>query len=56
VVVLCGVMAALLTNDVVAVALAPVLLNLCIARRLNPVPYLLALACSVNAGSISRAT
>ncbi|MEM7025276.1 MAG: SLC13 family permease, partial [Pseudomonadota bacterium] len=50
---LCGIMSALLTNDVVAVALTPVLLNLCIARRLNPVPYLLALAFSVNAGSIA---
>ena len=53
VVALCGFTAALLTNDVIAVALAPVLLNLCIARRLNPIPYLLALACSVNAGSIA---
>jgi Na+/H+ antiporter NhaD/arsenite permease-like protein len=53
VVAVCGVMSALLTNDVIAVALAPVLLNLCIARRLNPIPYLLALACSTNAGSIA---
>jgi Na+/H+ antiporter NhaD/arsenite permease-like protein len=53
IVALCGGLAALLTNDVVAVALAPVLLNLCITRRLNPIPYLLALACSVNAGSIA---
>jgi len=53
VVILCGALAALLTNDVMAVALTPVLLNLCIARRLNPVPYLLALACSVNAGAIA---
>ncbi len=37
----------------IAVALAPVILNLCIVRRLNPVPYLLALACSTNAGSIA---
>jgi Na+/H+ antiporter NhaD/arsenite permease-like protein len=41
------------SGPVMAVALAPVLLNLCIARRLNPIPYLLALACSVNAGSIA---
>jgi Na+/H+ antiporter NhaD/arsenite permease-like protein len=53
VVALCGGLSALLTNDVIAVALAPVLLDLCVARRLNPVPYLLALACSVNAGSIA---
>ncbi|MCG8548191.1 MAG: citrate transporter, partial [Alphaproteobacteria bacterium] len=31
----------------------PVLLGLCIDRRLNPVPFLLALACSTNAGSIA---
>jgi Na+/H+ antiporter NhaD/arsenite permease-like protein len=53
VVALCGVTSALLTNDVIAVALAPVILNLCIVRRLNPVPYLLGLACSTNAGSIA---
>jgi Na+/H+ antiporter NhaD/arsenite permease-like protein len=53
VVALCGFTAAVLTNDVIAVALAPVLLNLCIARKLNPIPYLLALACSVNAGAIA---
>jgi len=46
-----GVMAALLTNDVVALAMAPLIIQLCVERRLNPVPYLLAMACSVNAGS-----
>jgi Na+/H+ antiporter NhaD/arsenite permease-like protein len=48
-----GVMSALLTNDVVAVALVPVLLGLCVNRGLNPVPFLLALACSTNGGSIA---
>ena len=46
-----GVMAALLTNDVVALAMAPLIVQLCIERRLNPVPFLLGMACSVNAGS-----
>jgi Na+/H+ antiporter NhaD/arsenite permease-like protein len=46
-----GVMAALLTNDVIALAMAPLIVQLCVERRLNPVPYLLAMACSVNAGS-----
>ena len=46
-----GGMAALLTNDVVALAMAPLIVQLCVERRLNPVPYLLAMACSVNAGS-----
>ncbi|MEM7122114.1 MAG: SLC13 family permease [Pseudomonadota bacterium] len=50
---LAGVMSALLTNDVVAVALAPVLLGYCIDRKLNPVPFLLALACGTNVGSIA---
>ncbi len=53
VVALCGAMSALLTNDVVAVALAPVLLGYCIERKHNPVPFLLALALSCNAGSIA---
>jgi Na+/H+ antiporter NhaD/arsenite permease-like protein len=46
-----GAMAAVLTNDVVALAMAPLIVQLCVERRLNPVPYLLAMACSVNAGS-----
>jgi Na+/H+ antiporter NhaD/arsenite permease-like protein len=53
VIILSGSMSAFLTNDVVAVALAPVLLGICINRRLNPVPFLLALAFSANAGSIA---
>jgi Na+/H+ antiporter NhaD/arsenite permease-like protein len=48
---LSGILAALLTNDVVAIAMAPVLIRLSIQKRLNPVPYLLGMACSVNAGS-----
>jgi len=31
--------------------MAPVLIDVCLARRLNPIPYLLALACSANVGS-----
>lgn len=48
-----GTMSAFLTNDVIAVALAPVLLQACVVRQLNPVPFLLALAFSANAGSIA---
>ncbi len=44
-------LSAVLTNNVVAVAMAPLLVDLCAARRLNPVPYLLALACASNVGS-----
>lgn len=53
VIALSGVMSAFLTNDVIAVALVPVLLGLCVDRGLNPVPFLLALACSTNGGSIA---
>ncbi|MEM9196016.1 MAG: SLC13 family permease, partial [Myxococcota bacterium] len=53
VVVASGAASAILTNDVIAVAFAPVLLGLCIRRKLNPLPFLLALAFSANAGSIA---
>ncbi len=46
-----GVMSALLTNDVVCLAIAPVLVDVCVRRRLDPVPFLLALAAAANVGS-----
>ncbi|QDT98788.1 anion transporter [Gimesia aquarii] len=48
---LTGAFSALLTNDVVCLAVAPLLSHLCIEKKLNPVPYLLALACAANIGS-----
>lgn len=48
-----AVLSAVLTNDVVAVAMAPLLVDGCVARRLNPVPYLLALGFAANAGSVA---
>ena len=53
VILIVGIMSAFLTNDVIAVALAPVLLQVCAVRQLNPIPFLLALAFSANAGSIA---
>ncbi|HRK33121.1 MAG TPA: anion transporter [Candidatus Hydrogenedentes bacterium] len=44
-------LAAVLTNDVICLAVTPVLLEGCSRRNLNPVPYLLALACASNIGS-----
>ncbi|MFL6582604.1 MAG: anion transporter [Burkholderiales bacterium] len=44
-------LSAVFSNDVVCLAMAPVLIDVCLARRLNPVPFLLALACSANVGS-----
>lgn len=48
-----GGLSALLTNDVVAVAMAPLLVAACEARRLNPVPFLLGLGFGANAGSVA---
>jgi Na+/H+ antiporter NhaD/arsenite permease-like protein len=46
-----GGLSAMLANDIVCLAMAPVLIEVCTHRRLNPVPYLLALACAANVGS-----
>jgi Na+/H+ antiporter NhaD/arsenite permease-like protein len=46
-----GVASALLTNDVVCLATAPVLADVCVRRGLDPVPFLLGLAAAANVGS-----
>jgi Na+/H+ antiporter NhaD/arsenite permease-like protein len=46
-----GGLSAALTNDVVCLAMTPVLGEGCVRRRLDPVPYLLGLACASNIGS-----
>ena len=51
VVVVAGVLSALLANDIVCLAVAPLLLEGCARRGLAPLPYLLALACAANVGS-----
>jgi Na+/H+ antiporter NhaD/arsenite permease-like protein len=51
VIVASGGLSAVLANDIVCLAMAPVLIEVCTHRRLNPVPYLLALACAANIGS-----
>jgi Na+/H+ antiporter NhaD/arsenite permease-like protein len=50
-IVIVAALSAVFSNDVVCLAMAPVLIDVCLARRLNPVPFLLALACSANVGS-----
>ncbi|MGV2981776.1 SLC13 family permease [Camelimonas sp. ID_303_24] len=47
-----GVMAAVLTKDVVMVAMTPLLVSITMARKLNPVPFLLAFCFGVNTGSV----
>lgn len=44
-------LSAVFSNDIVCLAVAPVLIDACRGRRLAPQPYLLALACSANIGS-----
>lgn len=44
-------LSALLTNDVVVVAMTPVLVSIALARRLNPVPFLLGFCFAANVGS-----
>ena len=44
-------LSAVFSNDIVCLAVAPVLIRACEKRGLDPVPYLLALACAANIGS-----
>ncbi|OUI84300.1 transporter [Gluconobacter sp. DsW_056] len=46
-----GCLSALLTNDVVVVAMTPLLVSVTLARGLNPVPFLLAFCFAANTGS-----
>jgi Na+/H+ antiporter NhaD/arsenite permease-like protein len=48
---LSGVLSAVLANDIVCLAMTPVLIEGCAKRNLPPLPFLLALACSANIGS-----
>ena len=46
-----AVLSAVFSNDIVCLAVAPVLIAACRGRRLDPRPFLLALACGANIGS-----
>jgi Na+/H+ antiporter NhaD/arsenite permease-like protein len=46
-----GILSAVLTNDIICLAMAPLLVEGCARRKLDPVPFLLALACASNVGS-----
>ncbi|MFN3493581.1 MAG: anion transporter [Hydrogenophaga sp.] len=46
-----GALSAVFSNDIVCLAMTPVVARLCLQRGLNPVPFLLGLACSANIGS-----
>ncbi|RJP27855.1 MAG: anion transporter [Candidatus Omnitrophota bacterium] len=46
-----GCLSALLANDIVCLAMTPVLIEGCSKRNLNPLPFLIGLACASNVGS-----
>lgn len=46
-----GALSAVFSNDIVCLAMTPVLIEACAHRRLDPVPFLLALAAAANVGS-----
>ena len=50
-IVVASVLSSLMNKDVVAVAMAPLLCSICISRRLNPVPFLLAFCFAANFSS-----
>ena len=50
-IVVSGVLSSLLTNDVVVVAMTPVLITICLERELNPVPFLLGFCFAANVGA-----
>ncbi len=44
-------LSAVFSNDIVCLSLTPALAEICLARRLDPIPFLIGLACSANIGS-----
>lgn len=46
-----GLSSAMLINDIVCLAMTPLIVRICMRKRLNPIPFLLGLACASNIGS-----
>ncbi|HLP26577.1 MAG TPA: SLC13 family permease, partial [Acidobacteriota bacterium] len=53
VVVVSGVLSAVFLNDTIALMLTPLVLDVTLALRRNPLPYLVALVTAANAGSVA---
>ena len=51
VIVAAGALSSVLANDIVCLAMTPMLVEVCGRRHLTPIPFLLALACASNIGS-----
>ncbi len=50
-IVVAGGLSAIFSNDIVCLAMTPVVARLCLQRRLDPIPFLVGLACAANIGS-----
>jgi Na+/H+ antiporter NhaD/arsenite permease-like protein len=46
-----GALSAVFSNDIICLAMTPVVAQLCLQRKLDPVPFLIGLACAANIGS-----
>ncbi len=46
-----GGLSAIFSNDIICLAMTPMVAQLCLQRRLNPMPFLVGLACAANIGS-----
>jgi len=46
-----GAMSAVFSNDIICLAMTPVVVRLCLQRGLDPLPFLIGLACAANIGS-----
>jgi Na+/H+ antiporter NhaD/arsenite permease-like protein len=46
-----GALSAVFSNDVICLAMTPVVARLCLKRGLDPLPFLIGLACAANIGS-----
>jgi Na+/H+ antiporter NhaD/arsenite permease-like protein len=50
-IVVAATLSAVFSNDIICLAMTPVVARLCLGRGLNPVPFLIGLACAANIGS-----
>lgn len=50
-IVVAGALSAVFSNDIICLAMTPVVARQCLRRKLHPVPFLVGLACAANIGS-----
>jgi Na+/H+ antiporter NhaD/arsenite permease-like protein len=56
VIVASGVLSAIFLNDTIVLVFTPLVLEICLALQLRPIPYLMALATATNVGSVATIT